>query len=32
MKAHAVCIIAHRLSLERQAHRVYVVDKGDIVE
>ena len=31
-KGRTVCIIAHRLSTVRPAHRIYVVDKGEIVE
>jgi subfamily B ATP-binding cassette protein HlyB/CyaB len=31
-KGRTVFIIAHRLSTVRQAHRIYVIDKGEIVE
>ena len=31
-QGRTVFIIAHRLSTVRPAHRIYVVDKGEIVE
>ena len=31
-KGRTVLIIAHRLSTVRPAHRIYVVEKGEIVE
>ena len=31
-KGRTVFIIAHRLSTVRPAHRIFVVDKGEIVE
>ncbi|MDF2459851.1 MAG: hlyB [Nitrospira sp.] len=31
-KGRTVIVIAHRLSTVRPAHRIYVIDKGDIVE
>ena len=31
-QGRTVCIIAHRLSTVRPAHRIYVVDKGEMVE
>lgn len=31
-KGRTVFVIAHRLSTVRQAHRIYVIDKGEIIE
>jgi len=31
-KGRTVCIVAHRLSTVRLAHRIYVVERGEIVE
>jgi len=31
-KGRTVIVIAHRLSTVRPAHRIYVIERGDIVE
>jgi ATP-binding cassette, subfamily B, bacterial HlyB/CyaB len=32
VQGRTVIVIAHRLSTVRRAHRIYVVEKGEIVE